>query len=163
VLSRRVAVLLAAAGMAALMLALAGTAWATGGGGGGAPTVVRTVPADGATNVPLDANIKVKFSEAMKAKSINTNTFYIPEPPTCSTCLQTTTTSFPPIPATVRYNAGSKTAVLDPTEPLRPNTTYGVVVEGTGDGDMKAVKDKGGTPMATDYVFFFTTIDCNVC
>jgi hypothetical protein len=31
------------------------------------------------------------------------------------------------------------------------------VVEGTGDGDMKAVKDRGGTPMASDYIFYFTT------
>jgi hypothetical protein len=64
----------------------------------------------------------------------------------------------------VRYNAGSKTAVLDPTAPLEPNTTYRATVEGTGDGDMKAVKDRGGTPMASDYTFTFTTLDdCTVC
>jgi hypothetical protein len=53
------------------MMALAGTAWATG----GAPTVVSTVLANGATNVDVNANIKAKFSEAMKARSINTSTF----------------------------------------------------------------------------------------
>jgi hypothetical protein len=37
--------------------------------------------------------------------------------------------------------------------PLEPNTTYRATVEGTEDGDMKAVKDRGGTPMATDYTF----------
>ena len=31
------------------------------------------------------------------------------------------------------------------------------VIEGTRDGDMKAVKDSGGIPMATDYIFYFTT------
>jgi hypothetical protein len=46
-----------------------------GGGGSGAPTVVSTVPTDGATGVSTTANIKAKFSEAMKEKSINTNTF----------------------------------------------------------------------------------------
>jgi hypothetical protein len=61
------------------------------------------------------------------------------------------------VPVAVTYNAGSKTAVLNPTDPLLPNTTYRATVEGTGDGDMKAVKDRGGTPMATDYIFYFTT------
>jgi hypothetical protein len=31
------------------------------------------------------------------------------------------------------------------------------VVEGTADGDFVAVKDADGTPMATDYIFHFTT------
>lgn len=165
-MSRRLAVLLAVAGMAVLMLALAGAAWAEGGGGpggfGGAPTVVSTVPENGATGVSTTANIKATFSEAMKARSINTSTFYLLNaPPPCESCLQTTATG---IPATVRYNADTKTAVLNPTEPLEPNTTYAATVEGTGDGDMKAVKDRGGTPMAMDYTFTFTTLDdCNVC
>jgi hypothetical protein len=64
----------------------------------------------------------------------------------------------------VRYNADTKTAVLNPTEPLAPNTTYTATVEGTGDGDRVAVKDRGGTPMATDYTFSFTTADsCTIC
>jgi hypothetical protein len=40
---------------------------------------------------------------------------------------------------------------------MNPNADYFVFVEGGGDGDMKAVKDKGGTPMASDYTFSFTT------
>jgi hypothetical protein len=36
-------------------------------------------------------------------------------------------------------------------------------VEGTGDGDMKAVKDRGGTAMTTDYTFSFTTSVCVTC
>ena len=68
------------------------------------------------------------------------------------------------VPATVRYNPETRTAILDPSEPLLPNTEYTAVVEGTGDGDMKAVKDKGGTPLASDYIFSFTTADdCDVC
>ena len=51
--------------------------------------------------------------------------------------------------------------ILDPTNPLLPNTEYTVVVEGTGDGDMVAVKDTGGTPLLTsgtgDSIFHFTT------
>jgi Bacterial Ig-like domain len=156
--------------MALALLLAAGMAWAAP----GAPTVVSTVPPTTTppqTGVDPTANIKAKFSEAMKARSINTTTFYLLQghftaanPP--SSC---TTPPVPPsttpvtaacpaaIPATVRYNDDTKTAILDPTSPLLLNTEYTAVVEGTGDGDMKAVKDRGGTPMATDYIFYFTT------
>ncbi len=146
--------------MAVLMLALAGTAWATGGCGigcepsGGAPTVMRTVPEDGAMGVDPNANIKVKFSAAMKARSINTSTFTLTVTGCGSLC---------EVLATVRYNAETGTAILDPSEPLLPNTEYEAKVEGTGDGDMKAVKDRGGTSMASDYIFSFTTEDVPPC
>jgi hypothetical protein len=62
----------------------------------------------------------------------------------------------------VSYTAGTNTATpntatLNPSSTLLPNTTYTAVVEGTADGDYVAVKDTGGTPMATDYIFHFTT------
>jgi hypothetical protein len=61
----------------------------------------------------------------------------------------------------VSYNAGTNTATLNPssTTGLLPGTTYTAVVEGTADGDFVAVKDTGGTPMATDRIFSFTTSD----
>jgi Bacterial Ig-like domain len=59
------------------------------------------------------------------------------------------------LPATVRYNAETRTTVLDPSAPLQSNTEYTAIVEVTG--DMMAVKDRGGTPMARDYSFSFTT------
>jgi hypothetical protein len=61
----------------------------------------------------------------------------------------------------VSYNAVTNTATLNPygssTTGLLPNTTYTAVVEGAGDGDFVAVKDTGGTPMAQDRIFSFTT------
>jgi hypothetical protein len=57
----------------------------------------------------------------------------------------------------VRYNDDTKTAILDPSAPQEPDTENTVVVEGTGDGVMKAVKDRGGTQLASDYVWSFTT------
>ena len=57
----------------------------------------------------------------------------------------------------MRYNDDTKTAILDPSAPQEPDTENTAVVEGTGDGVMKAVKDRGGTPMESDYIFYFTT------
>jgi hypothetical protein len=62
-----------------------------------------------------------------------------------------------PVAATVRYNADTRTATLDPVSTLPFCTEHTAVVEGTGDGDMKAVKDRGGSPMASDKLFYFTT------
>ena len=139
----------------------------------GAPTVVSTVPptTPPQTSVDPTANIKAKFSEAMKARSINTSTFYLLQghftaanpPSSCTTppvppSTTPVTAACPaPVAATVRYNDDTKTAILDPTSTLLSGTEYTAVVEGTGDGDMKAVKDRGRTPMATDYIFYFTT------
>src|SRR5215217_3879087 len=116
------------------------------------------------TSVDPTANIKAKFSEAMKERSINTSTFYLLEGHftyeqlNCTASATTVCEDLPaPVAATVRYNDDTKTAILNPTESLTPCTEYTAVVEGTGDGDMKAVKDRGGTPLATDYIFYFRT------
>jgi hypothetical protein len=168
--------------MALALLLAAGTAWAAP----GPPTVERTDPANGATGVALDANITATFSEPMNSKSFQisnkstfttlSETFYLlpgghftaPRPPTKNPPLHCNTIGNPcpdPIPATVSYNAPNKTAfILDPSARLKSNTKYTAVVEGTGDGDYEvhpqaggAVKDSGGTAMATDYIWHFTT------
>ena len=161
--------------MALALLLAAGTAWAAL----PAPTVSSTVPANGTTGVLTDANITATFSEAMSTKSLgicnhctsttSSKTFYLlrgnftapnptKNPPRfCITVTSSSTACPTPIPATVSYNAGTKTATLNPSSTLLPNTTYTAVVEGTADGDFVSVKDTGGTPMATDYIFHFTT------
>jgi len=153
VLSRRLAVLMAALGMVVLMGALASVAWAAP----GAPTVVSTVPPNGTSGVDPTANIKAKFSEAMKARSINETTFKLYQGHLTYDQLNNCLVCRESYPATVRYNADTKTAILDPVSTLPSCTEHTAVVEGTGDGDMKAVKDRGGTPLATDYIFYFTT------
>jgi hypothetical protein len=178
--------------MALALLLAAGMAWATD----ARPTVsstawvvpnttpllTGTIPPE--TGVNKDANITVTFSEAMKAGSINTNTFYLLEgnftaksqtqnpkkfcttvvtPPATSTTLK----PCPPtavIAATVTLDATAKIATLNPNSTLNTGPTgtkYTVVVEGTQDNDNVAVKDTGGTPLLTagtgDYIFHFTT------
>src|SRR5829696_5404180 len=159
--------------MALVLLLAAGMAWAAL----PAPTVVSTVPPNGTTGVDPNANITATFSEAMSTKSLgicnhctftsSSTTFYLlrgnftalsptKNPPRF--CI--TVTPCPnAIPATVSYNAVTNTATLNPssTTGLLRNTTYTAVVEGTADGDFVAVKDADGTPMATDYIFSFTT------
>jgi hypothetical protein len=166
--------------MALTLLLAAGMAWAAL----PAPTVSSTVPANGTTGVLTDANITATFSEAMSTKSLgicnhctstsSSKTFYLlkgqfigsatapfKNPPRFCAPPGTSPSTAPPcptpIPATVSYTAGTLTATLNPSSTLRPNTTYTAVVEGANDGDFVAVKDTGGTPMASDYIFHFTT------
>ena len=146
-MSRRVAVLLAAVGMLVLMGALAGVAWAAP----GPPTVVRTVPEDFAEGVDYNANVRIKFSEAMMANSINSATVYLLDF-NCHQCSE----DRPLIPSTVKYNASNSTAVLNPTEPL-PDGQWAVIVEGLADEDNLAVTDRRSTAMAEEYFFTFQT------
>jgi hypothetical protein len=142
------------------MMALAGTAQAAP--DGIPPTVVGTVPKkDGATNVALDVKIRVKFSEAMRDGSINPENIYLVVGDCGTLCGDQ-----PKVSATVDYvdEILPVRAVLKPLEPLDPNTVYTVVVEGTGDGDMKTVRDASGTTLASDYTFSFTTgTSCATC
>jgi Bacterial Ig-like domain len=147
-------------------------------------TIPPTLPQ---TSVPRAADITAKFSEAMSTKSLqilnhstttppstaSSNTFYLlkgqftgsatapfKNPPRfCSTGTPPATCPdpLPLIPATVSYTAGTLTATLNPTSTLESLTTYTAVVEGANDGDFVAVKDTGGTPMAQDRIFSFTT------
>src|ERR671911_856411 len=165
------------------LLLAAGMAWAAL----PAPTVViNTDPPPSATPPPVvvtTANITATFSEAMSTKSLgicnhctftsSSKTFYLlpgnftaasttlpyKNPPRSCTTIGTRCPD--PISATVSYNAGTNTATLNPygssTTGLVRNTTYTAVVEGTADGDFVSVKDTGGTPMAIDHIFSFTT------
>src|SRR5215218_10313728 len=137
--------------MALVLLLAAGMAWAAL----PAPTVVSTVPPNGATGVDPNANITATFSEAMNPKSLqicnhctftsSSKTFYLlkgnftalsptKNPPRfCITVTSSSTACPTPIPATVSYNADTLIATLNPssTTGLARNTTYTAVVEGT--------------------------------
>ena len=81
------------------------------------PNVMSTVPKANATGVAPAANIKVTFSKAMKSSSINANTFKLFK--------NGSTTK---LAATVKYDAATDTATLDPTNNLRKGVTYKAVV-----------------------------------
>jgi hypothetical protein len=100
-----------------------------------APKVISTDPVNNATGVALNKIITASFSEAMDGLTINSSNFLLAQANVL-------------IPGTVSYNGTM--ASFDPTAPLLPNTLYTATVSA-------GTKNLGGTPLANDYVWAFTT------
>ncbi len=98
------------------------------------PTVVSNSPLALATDVPLNAPIRVTFSEAMDPATLNETTF--------------TVSSTTPVLGTV--SATNSTATFLPIAHLPPMTSFTVTVT-------TAAKSAAGVALATDHVFRFTT------
>jgi hypothetical protein len=95
------------------------------------PGLVKTIPANLATNVPLNQAISATFTEAMNPFTLTTATFLL---------YQGSSLSGTPIPATITYDSINYIATLTPTALLTANTTYTVTVT-TG------AQDKNGNPL----------------
>jgi hypothetical protein len=104
----------------------------------GAPTVTSTVPASNATNVGTAATVQATFSTTMDSTTITGSTYTLKKPDGTT------------VPATVSYDATSKTATLTPSSTLAVSTTYAARIETT-------VKASDGTPLAAPYTWSFTT------
>jgi len=100
-----------------------------------APMISSTVPADGSTDVSLNGNLSITFSEAMDPLTINTVTVTLMDGNTAITGTVTLV---------------GVTATFNPDGPLAPNTTYTATIT-TG------VKDLAGNPLTAEYVWSFTT------
>lgn len=105
------------------------------------PEVTSVVPADGATETPVGTDVSVTFNEAMDGSTIDTTTVELRDP------------SDNLMDAAVSYDAGTQTALLNPTADLALATTYTVRVVGGAGG----VTDVAGNPLTTDYTSTFTT------
>ena len=105
-----------------------------------APTVVRTVPAAGSSQVSPAADINVDFSEPMDPATIN------------STTLQARVTNGDPIAGVVSYNATTRRATLVPSASL-PNPASITATITTG------AKDLAGNALASATTWTFTTRD----
>ena len=101
-----------------------------------APTVVSTVPVNGATGVAVNTIISATFSEAMNAATINAGTFIVTGP------------GATPIAGTVTY-AGN-TATFTPSAILANSTVFTATIT-TG------AKDPAGASLAANFVWTFTT------
>jgi hypothetical protein len=110
------------------------------GGGAGpasAPTVSSTSPLSGLSNVATTTAITATFSEAIATSTITTETFTLNNGAT----------------GTVAYNATTKVATFTPSANLLSGTTYMATITGGETG----VKDVAGNPLASNYVWSFTT------
>jgi hypothetical protein len=102
------------------------------------PTVISVAPTTGATGICPNTLVTATFSEAMLASTINTTTFTLTGP------------GLTAVPGTVTYVASSDVATFTPTSPLALDTLYTATIT-TG------AEDLAGTPLASDYVWTFTT------
>jgi hypothetical protein len=105
------------------------------------PQVSGTAPGFGATNVSGGTSVTATFNEVMTASTLTTATFLL------------TTPASQVVPATVTYNASTRTATLQPSSTLAFSTTYTARVRGGSSG----VKDFSGNAMTSDVVWSFTT------
>lgn len=103
-------------------------------GGGGditAPTVTATYPTNGQTGRPVTDSVVIFFNKALDGATVTTSSAYITG-----------------VTSSVSYNSGVIT--INPTSDLTPSTTYTVTIT-------TAVTDSVGNPLASNYVFTFTT------
>jgi hypothetical protein len=100
------------------------------------PTVTTVFPANGATSVPIGQALSATFSEAMTASTINTTTFSLSGPSG-------------PVAGSVSYSG--LVATFTPTANLANNATYTATIS-------VGAQSLAGTPLASSYVWTFTTI-----
>jgi hypothetical protein len=99
------------------------------------PTVLSTLPATGATNVPIASQLTATFSEAMDPQTVTNGSFVL---------LQGIT----PIAGSVSY--AGMTAGFNPTSDLLTDTVYTAKIT-------SSTTDLAGNALAADYVWTFRT------
>jgi len=102
------------------------------------PTVISTIPADLATNVPFNQIVSATFSTAMDPATISSMTFTMTGP------------GATPVTGLVAYSAISNTLTFTPTADLAASTTFTATIT-TG------TQNLAGTALANNYVWTFTT------
>jgi hypothetical protein len=102
------------------------------------PTVTSTIPANLASNVPLNQVVSATFSKAMNPATISSTTFQLTGPGTTN------------VAGLVAYATIGNTLTFIPTANLAQNTLFTATIT-TG------VADLAGNAMASDYVWSFTT------
>ena len=107
------------------------------------PTVSSTSPANGVTNAETSTSVTVTFSEAIDPATINANTFV----------LQDSTNAI--VPATVSYDAASRTATLQPSNSLATGATYRATI--LGGTTQPRIQDLAGNALAANFTWSFTT------
>lgn len=107
-----------------------------------APEVARVTPAEGTRNVSPRANVTAAFSEAMDGSTLNGRTFSLSKKEGASA----------KVAAKVAYDPAARRAVLNPSDGLRPGTTYVATVGGGSGGP----KDLAGNALSAKKTWSFT-------
>jgi hypothetical protein len=102
------------------------------------PTVIATIPANAATDVPLNQTVSATFSKAMNPATIDSTTFTLTGP------------GATPVSGLVAYAAVGNTLTFTPTANLAASTLFTATIT-TG------AQDLAGTGLASNYVWTFTT------
>jgi hypothetical protein len=102
------------------------------------PTVISTVPVNGATSVPINQALSATFSVAMTPATINATTFTLSGPGGVA------------VTGAVTYVAAGSVATLTPAASLASSTAYTATIT-TGAEDLE------GTALVSNYVWTFTT------
>jgi hypothetical protein len=102
------------------------------------PTVISTIPLNGATGVPLNQIVSATFSTAMDPATMNSATFKLTGPGVTA------------VPGLVAYAAVGDTLTFTPAANLAPNTMFTATIT-------TAAHDLAGTALAANYVWTFTT------
>jgi hypothetical protein len=102
------------------------------------PTVISTVPVNGATGVPLKQIVSATFSTPMNPATINSTTFTLTGPGATA------------VPGLVAYAAVGNTLTFTPTANLAASTLFTATIT-TG------AQNLAGTALAANYVWTFTT------
>jgi hypothetical protein len=102
------------------------------------PFVSTATPPANASGVRTNITVTATFNEPMNSTTITTTSFVLRNPGGTT------------VPATVSYDAGSRTATLTPSAALGNSVLYTAVVKA-------GVKDAAGNATASDYSWTFTT------
>lgn len=105
------------------------------------PQVLNISPNDGDTNIPVNTNISVIFSQPMDSATIEGTTNFI---------LKKGTIDGDNVTGTVSYNSSTYSAIYNPDNNLEPETIYTVSLT-------QKIKSSDGTPLVRDYEWTFTT------
>jgi len=102
------------------------------------PTVISTIPADAAIDVPFNQVISATFSKPMNPATISSATFRLTGPGATV------------VTGLVAYAAVGKTLTFIPTANLAPSTLFTATIT-------TAAQDLAGNALASNYVWTFTT------
>ena len=107
-----------------------------------APAVDSVSPADAASDIELNSSIAATVNVDIKPGSVTTSSVLIKD------------SSLAVVDGTVSYNSSERKIVFNPANIFKNNETYTATIKGGGTG----IKDTKNDPMASDYIWSFTTI-----